>query len=420
MFISSYNIFKIVGDGSCRRPATFYKIIKRGELVYTYIIKALINILELGFFFLNAYYLAISVYSLLYQKKSVGVEKLNHFAVVIPAHNEESVIAELLDSIRCTDYKKELISVFVVADGCIDKTAYIARNMGAYVIDKDNSACKGDALRVAFDYIKEFEYDCVAIFDADNRVHKNFFLRMNEKIEAGEQAVQGYIDSKNPNSSWVSNAHSIWYWITNRLVQIGRAKLKLGCRIGGTGFVLTKSLIENVAWDTETLAEDAEYTCMLAFNNIKVDYCEDAIVYDEKPTEFKQSVNQRKRWTQGMRDVQGEYTFKLLKAGKINALLGLWADFLYPLSFFVILGILLFSDLLLWSGLLGKTVTAFYLGANIVTAFTGLVMDKKLSFKLISNLFGFLLYILSWLPVGFWGLIARNNGKWSHTKHGTL
>ena len=57
----------------------------------------------------------------------------HRFAVLICARNEEAVIADLLESIQSQTYDKNLITTFVMADNCTDRTAEIARQGGAVV-----------------------------------------------------------------------------------------------------------------------------------------------------------------------------------------------------------------------------------------------------------------------------------------------
>ena len=337
--------------------------------------------------------------------------------MIIPAYNEARVLPDLLKSIKEADYPWELIRVTVIADACSDNTKDIAESFGAKVIVRPISSGKGDALSEVLSMPNNIDSDCVAVFDADNVIDSRFFHEINERFSAGEVAVQGYIDSKNPYSSWVSNAHSIWYWITNRTVQTGRAKLSMGARLGGTGFALKREILEKIKWRTTTVAEDAEYTYMLAERGIKVDFCETAVVYDEKPELFSDSIRQRKRWAKGVGEVQGEYTLKLLKNFRINALLGLWSDTLYPLSF----AILLFTAVFRLGGIgktdLGLLCIWLCVLANILTAVLALGLDKKMSLRVFSNTIGFLIYIISWVPVGITGILSRNNA-WLHTKHG--
>ena len=47
----------------------------------------------------------------------------HRIAVLIAARNEQSVIGNLIDSVKAQDYPTELVDVFVVADNCTDNTA---------------------------------------------------------------------------------------------------------------------------------------------------------------------------------------------------------------------------------------------------------------------------------------------------------
>ncbi len=336
-----------------------------------------------------------------------------------PAHNEAGVIGELIASIKKCEYPQELISIFVVADGCTDSTVYVAQRSGAMVVEKSRASNKGDALEyiLSAECIKCAGYDCVAVFDADNIVSPRFFAEMNEKINMGYRAVQGYIDSKNPYSSWVSGAHSIWYWITNRTVQTGRARLGLGARLGGTGFVLTTELLDDIPWQTGTLAEDGEYTCILAEKGVKVDYAEKAVVYDEKPDTLLESVGQRRRWARGVCDVQGDYTVRLLLKGHINAVLGLWCDVLSPLIFTVLALLLMFDVGGVWQTVPGRAMLWLYLVASVLVGVAALIVDKKLNAKTVLNIFGFIIYMLSWIFAGVLGVFCTGSEVWRHTTH---
>ncbi len=384
-----------------------------------YILGVVIDIIGLLLFFIGVYYLAVAFFSLIPRAQLPKEVKRNRYAVVIPAHNEEKVIGGLIKSINAAEYPEGHIAVFVVADGCADATAVVAEKMGAEVLIKEKSSDKGSVLRFAFsnEKIKNGNFDCVAVFDADNIVSPRFFVEADEKLANGALAVQGYIDSKNPYSSWVSNAHSIWYWLTNRISQAGRAKLGLGARLGGTGFVLKYELLNRVPWATCSYAEDMEYTCILAENNIRIDYAEKAVVYDEKPEDLAASVRQRSRWAKGVCDVQGEYTFRFLLKGRLNDLLGMWNDVLSPMVFVLLILIKTVGVGGIWQTVPGAAVLWFYVTAYVLVSVAALITDKKLSYKTVLNTFGFLIYMLSWLPSGILGVFCKNSNKWQHTLH---
>ena len=50
-----------------------------------------------------------------------------------------------------------------------------------------------------------------------------------------------------------------------------------------------------------------------AIQGKKIGYCDKAVVYDEQPTTFRQSWDQRLRWSKGFYQVDREYTLPLLK-----------------------------------------------------------------------------------------------------------
>ena len=74
-----------------------------------------------------AYQIVVSVCSLIKLKdKKMLVNKNHKFMAIIPAHNEEFVIRNLVESLKEQDYPKELFDIYVIADNCTDSTAAIA------------------------------------------------------------------------------------------------------------------------------------------------------------------------------------------------------------------------------------------------------------------------------------------------------
>jgi cellulose synthase/poly-beta-1,6-N-acetylglucosamine synthase-like glycosyltransferase len=184
-------------------------------------------------------------------------------------------------------------------------------------------------------FAMEKQYDAIAIFDADNLVHKDFLKEMNSKMQEGYKVVQGYIDSKNPEDSWIASSYSIGFWTQNRMNQLAKANLGLTSQIGGTGFVLETNTLKKLGWGATCLTEDLEFTCKLVLNGEKVGWAHDAIIYDEKPLKLKQSWSQRKRWMQGFTDVASRYFFKLLKKAVLERKFYIFDCALYVLQPFV-------------------------------------------------------------------------------------
>ena len=283
------------------------------------IISNLTAVFQISVFAIMMYYFILGFAGLYRKKEKKSYKPKNKFAMIVAAHNEEVVIGKLIESMLNQDYPKELFDIFVIADNCDDNTAKVAREYGVYVYERFNKTEKGKgyALEWLFDKIFKMnnKYDAVAIFDADNLVSKNWCKEINSKMEEGYKVVQGYIDSKNPNDSWIATSYSIAFWTQNRMFQLARANIGLSNQIGGTGFAVNTEVLKELGWGATCLTEDLEFTCKLILNGEKVGWAHDAIIYDEKPLTLKQSWVQRRRWMQGFTDVASRYFFKLIKKG---------------------------------------------------------------------------------------------------------
>ncbi len=86
--------------------------------------------------------------------------------VVIPALNEERFIGSVISAIGKVNGS---IDILVVNDGSKDKTADIAREMGAMVIDHTYNLGYGAALQTGFRFAVNKGYDYVITLDADGQ-----------------------------------------------------------------------------------------------------------------------------------------------------------------------------------------------------------------------------------------------------------
>ena len=92
---------------------------------------------------------------------------LNPFvSFILPARNEEGIIARCLRGLQALTYDKALIEIIVVDDGSVDNTAVIARSMGARVLSPPShvtiSALRNFGAREARgEYLAFIDADCV-------------------------------------------------------------------------------------------------------------------------------------------------------------------------------------------------------------------------------------------------------------------
>lgn len=283
------------------------------------------SILSFFLVFYSIYQIVIwmFVYSKPVKKKKI-TKKKHRFMAVISARNEENVIANLIDSLNKQVYPKDKLDIYVIADNCTDSTAEVAKNAGAIVYERFNEykRSKGYALEWFFDIVlKEFpdKYDAFCIFDADNIVDPNFISKMNEKLCEGETVVQGYRDMKNAGDNWVSANYAIFYWTMDRCYHYTRDKLGLSPLINGTGFMIAMSVLkEDGGWHTETLTEDTEMSMNMIAKGRKIAWANEAVIYDEQPTDFVVAWNQRLRWGVGTAQCLKTCLPKMLKSKNLS------------------------------------------------------------------------------------------------------
>lgn len=244
------------------------------------------------------------IIGLFFTRKFKKTENKHKYAILIPARNEESVIANLISSIHKQDYPQELITIFVVADNCTDNTAKVARENGAICYERFNDAerTKGFALKYLFERIEEDygiqSFEGYFVFDADNLLKKDYVTRMNEAFDEGEKIITSYRATKNWNESWIASTYAL-HWIRSiRWRHRARSVLHLATNIQGTGFLFSNEIVRN-GWKYTSLTEDRSLTADCVVEGYEISYNDAAVFYDEQPVSLKVAFRQRTRWSKG-------------------------------------------------------------------------------------------------------------------------
>lgn len=285
-----------------------------------YLINACMGILFLLCYAYQLFYIGVAIFKK--KKPHTGKEILHKFAVMISARNEEYVIGALIDSINKQDYPSELVTVFVVADNCTDRTAEVSRKAGAVVYERFDTehVGKGYALEFLLDKMKQDyprdAFDAYFVFDADNILTPNYITEMNKTYCDGYKAFTSYRNSKNYGDNWISAGYALWFLREAKYLNNSRMILGTSCAISGTGFMIDRSLLEDedgyATWKYFLLTEDIEFTTSKIIDGEIIGYCDDAVFYDEQPVKFKQSWDQRMRWAKGFLQVFKNYGRNLI------------------------------------------------------------------------------------------------------------
>jgi len=343
------------------------------------------------------------------------------FVVAIPAHDEERVVGNVVADILASDYPQELFEVWVVADGCSDGTADVARRAGASVLELTEPAGgKAAALRRFLESREPPSEAALVVVDADNRVPASLLARFSQRLDAGCDAVQAYLDATNPESSWVSLAGAMSYWASNRMVQLARANLGWPVDLGGTGMCVTAGALEGVKGFEESLVEDQDLTVRLSLAGRRIAWIHGVRVLDEKPSTVSVAVRQRARWAAGRRGSARRHVGPLLRSAWKRRCWGhadLAIRLLQP-SRTVIAAVS--ATLAVTSAALGAgsvlwawPVWAVIAGLQVLAPIPFLARDG-VPWRWIARYPVLALLVVLWLPVQ---VISRRASGWYHTPH---
>ena len=388
------------------------------------------NVVMIMCFLFSIYFVITGLFTFKKRKRKLITNKEHKFAILIPCRNEEQVIANLIESINKLNYPKHLFDCYAIPNNCTDNTKKVALENSAKIIEITESVkSKGEVLKYTFDYLQSSDYDAYVIFDADNIVHKNFLKAMNDILNEGYLVAQGFRDAKNPSDNYLTGSYTIFYYLQNIFYNNSRMALKRSSAINGTGFCIKKSVIDKYGFPVKTLTEDSEFTGICALNNIKIAFAKDAITYDEHPTEFKVSWNQRKRWSSGCFSCLHLFGSSLIKSFwkkgsfcSFDCLLYYLAPLVQIISFVLPL---LITILKFIQGLTMNIIiidlsslyffALFYIGSIVLNIFTIKLLHKKIKDHY-KGILGFSFFILTWIPINIICLFKKTK-KWEQVNH---
>lgn len=381
------------------------------------------------------YYVIFTIYSFKRVPKRLEFDPKNKFAILIAARNEETVIGNLVESLKEQDYPDELYDIYVIPNNCTDNTKGAAEAAGAKIMEcRVPVKSKGEVLSDTLDQLMACgtEYDAICVFDADNLVHPKFLREMNNALRAGIRVAQGYRDSKNPYDTVVSGCYSIYYWMINRFYNRSRYSASLSAMVNGSGFMASMDVIQkNNGWHTVTMTEDIEFTTQCILKGERVAFVKDAIIYDEQPLTFAESWKQRKRWSTGLIQGAQAYSGQLLKTGiktknpccfdQLVFFLAPYMQIIYVLSLalamvlnFLYIKYSLFPQTELYFEMFMSLNMSIIVSVALSTL--TLFLEHKQSPKLIGAVLYYWFFILSWIPINVICFFKKTT-VWAEIKH---
>jgi cellulose synthase/poly-beta-1,6-N-acetylglucosamine synthase-like glycosyltransferase len=231
------------------------------------------------------------------QKKfSLQVDKYR-IAVLIPCIQEDQIILDTAMQAKAHDYPNSRFTVTVIADKLKPESVRALRQVPVYVMEV-NLSMKSRSLHAALATPMVSDSDIVMILDADNIMALGCLEKVNAAFHAGYEAIQCHRTAKNKNTA-VALLDAMSEEININLFRRGPSLAGLSAAPIGSGMAFKTELIREI-FSTKLIlenpGEDREIDMQLMQRHIKMEFLDDALVYDEKVASAGVFEKQRVRW----------------------------------------------------------------------------------------------------------------------------
>lgn len=220
-------------------------------------------------------------------------------SVIVPAYNEEKVVAATVQSLLEADLPD--FEIIVVDDGSKDRTAEVVRaayanNPRVRLITKPNGG-KASAINTG---VEASHSEIVVVIDADTVLAPDALRLLAQRFhDEAVGAVAGNAKVGNP-VTLLARFQSIEYMTSQNLDRRAFEALNAIAVVpGAIGGWRRSALMEIGGFTSDTLAEDADATMRLLRAGWKVVYEPRAVARTEAPETLKPFVKQRFRWMYG-------------------------------------------------------------------------------------------------------------------------
>lgn len=222
--------------------------------------------------------------------------KSRKIAVLIPGFKEDDVIIEVASEALRQNYPTALYDVVIIADSFQPETLVKLRELPIKVIEVSfDKSTKSKALNKALEQLGN-SYDIAVVLDADNVMAKDFLTKINAAFERDYLAIQGHRAAKNMNTS-LALLDAVSEEINNHIFRKGHRVLGLSSAIIGSGMAFRYDYFKEMMSSVTAIGGfDKEIELKMLKAGHKIDYLDDAYVYDEKVQKAEVFSNQRRRW----------------------------------------------------------------------------------------------------------------------------
>jgi len=238
--------------------------------------------------------------------------------VLVAAHNEEKVIANILSALMTVKYPGDKMLVVPVNDRSTDRTREIVdefvERFPGRIRPFHRVTGKGGKAAALKDAMEMVETEVILIFDADYIPGSGLIKQLAAPFFDPEVGgVMGRVVPLNCGTNLLTRLLDLERSGGYQVDQQARMNLLLVPQHGGTvAGVRLSALREIGGWNDRTLTEDTDLTYRLLLHGWKTVYQNRSECYEEVPETWQVRIKQIMRWAKGHNQAMVTYGLQLL------------------------------------------------------------------------------------------------------------
>ena len=296
--------------------------------------------------------------------------------IVVPAHNEDVVIAQTAKAILDLNYTHDRVELLLFADNCSDRTyeeclavkalpEYAGRDLT--IINRSGTGGKAGVLN---DALAMATGDYICVYDADAMPEKNaLYFLVKEVLKDPERHVASFGRNKTRNAgqNFLTRCINQEIVVTQRVHHVGMWHLfKIG-RIPGTNFIIQTEFVKSIGgWKNGALTEDTDISFKIMQSGKLIALAYNSEAFQQEPETLKSYYMQRKRWAKGNYEVVLSNFKHLFGKGNWRVKLEVTN---YSCIFFWFNAAIVLSDLIFFANILAMCLHTVLPGVQIPFAF---------------------------------------------------
>ncbi len=360
-------------------------------------------------------------------------------SIMIPAHNEESVISNTVETVLQMDYPN--FEIIAIDDRSTDNTASVIKDLEqkypnkviAFIRPKDAFPGKSAVLNDALQFAKG---EAILVFDADATMEKDFLTNLVYELEPKDVgAVQARKVVRNKDINLLTRCQNNEMTMDTHF-QVSRDSVKGAVELRGNGELIKREALEDIGgWNNYTITDDLDMSTRLHIKGWDVRFCPDTVVYEEGIMYLSPLYRQRRRWLEGTIRRYLEYFWDILTSKKMSLrvrldMIAYISEFIMPAWFIIEIGILLMKVII-------KGATPHILMSSVIMGAIiglGFMIACRYSLRRYDNLSRWNAFIQSvetsiylliiWFPlvlfIGTKILFMKKDMNWGKTAHGLI